>query len=304
MDVRTGVELAATWARRYGLAGVKDLLYPVYYAALRPFDRITRRGTNVYDLEWDLLVVVDACRFDLFAEAWDRRAAGPVDSYRSVASMTREWMARTFTPARAAEIAETGYVCGNPFSESQLDAGDFAHFDEVWRDAWVEPGTVPPRAITDRVVDLLRRDPPGRTIAHYMQPHCPFIDRPHLSEGKDVDRFGSTSWPDVWERYRMGHISLETLWSGYRANLGRTLDEVELLVDNVDAEDVVLTSDHGNGIGEAGVYGHPPGQWIDAVREVPLVRLSATDTGEHTPAREHGSSSHAPGEQLEALGYR
>lgn len=308
---RTSARLAWEWTTSFGLTGMKDLLYPVYYTALRPFERLTDPGVNVYDLEWDLLVVLDACRADLMVEAVEEgqlpnveTAADPaVDSYRSVGSMTRDWMARTFTDDRREQVAETAYVCANPFSAEVLDPADFARLDEVWREAWTEPGTVPPRAVTDRVVDLVRRERPERTIAHYLQPHCPFIDRPELSRGKELDRFGASHWPDVWERYRMGHLDLEALWDGYRSNLERGLAELSILLRNVEAETVLVSSDHGNGIGEAGVYGHPPGQWIDAVREVPLVRTSATDTGEHEPAVDDTQAADAVEDRLRALGY-
>ena len=307
MKVRTSLRLATEWTLQYGPTGVKDLLYPVYYVGLRPFERFTDPGVDVYDLDWDLLVVLDACRADLLAEV-SRTSERPwldgVDTYRSVGSMTRDWMNRTFADARREEMANTAYVCANPFSEDLLDPDDFARLEEVWQEAWTEPGTVPPRAVTDRVVELMRGERPERTIAHYLQPHCPFIDRPELSRGKEPDRFGSSHWPDVWERYRMGHISRSELWEGYRSNLERVLEEVEILLSNVDAERVVVTSDHGNGVGEAGVYGHPPGQWIDAVREVPLVRTSATDTGEHRPSFEFGSSTDGVRTQLRTLGYR
>ena len=101
----------------------------------------------------------------------------------------------------------------------------------------------------------------------------------------------------------MGALDVEELWAGYRANLERALDELAILLESVDAETVLVTSDHGNGIGEAGVYGHPPGQWIDAVRSVPLVRTSATDTGEYRPRSATPASGEAA-DRLAALGYR
>lgn len=316
MMANTAVRLAWEWTTSFGLVGMADLLYPVYYTALRPFERFTDPGVNVYDLEWDLLVVLDACRADLMAECAEDgvraddvafpagHGGEPVDSYRSVGSMTRDWMARTFAADRRDGVAETAYVCANPFSAQVLDPADFAHLEEVWRWAWTEPGTVPPRAVTDRVVDLVRRERPERTIAHYLQPHCPFIDRPELLAAGELDRFGASHWPDVWERHRMGHLEFEALWDGYRSNLERGLAELTLLLRNVEAETVLLTSDHGNGLGEAGVYGHPPGQWIDAVREVPLVRTSATDTGEYTPTMDGEDPDGQVADRLTALGYR
>lgn len=305
MKPRPALRLVREWIRRYGTTGAADLRYPAYYAALGCLERFTDTGVNVYDLEWDLLVVLDACRADLLAECAEHPAVdGPVYRSRSVASMTRDWMARTFTDDHGAAVAETAYVCANPFSARVLDSDDFARLEEVWRTDWVEPGTVPPRAVTDRAVALARAERPTRLIVHYLQPHCPFIDRPELSRGKERERFGQSHWPDVWERHRLGVLDAEELWTGYRANLERSLDELAVLLESVNADRVLVTSDHGNGLGEAGVYGHPPGQWIDAVRSVPLVRTSATDTGEYRPSSAGEAPADGVGDRLAALGYR
>ena len=97
------------------------------------------------------------------------------------------------------------------------------------------------------------------------------------------------------------------MWAAYRANLRYALDDVEVLLDNLDAERVVLTADHGNGVGEFGVYGHPSDLLVPtAIRRVPWVDTTARDTGDHDPAVWGESTTPADEnvkEQLRALGY-
>ncbi|WP_226022955.1 hypothetical protein [Halomicrobium salinisoli] len=202
-------------------------------------------------------------------------------------------------------MSETAYVCGNPFSESQLDSRDFSVLEEVWQSAWTEPGTVPPEAITDETIRIMREGDHDRVISHYMQPHCPFLSKPELSQGKDLDSFGNQDWRDVWEQLEDGDLDRPEVWEGYRDNLRRGLDEVEALLENVNADRVVVTSDHGNAIGEWTVYGHPSDLPLDCLRSVPWIETSAENNRTRELDEWQKNSVNADREeQLSALGYR
>lgn len=291
--------------RENGVAGLRQPAQKVYKKGVQQGDRFVDDGENVYDFDWDLLVVVDACRLDLFRElGHEYDYVTDVESIWSVDSVTRFWMRKTF-PHRP-ETEETTYVCGNPFSDSELDHSTFADVVEVWEHDWTDPGTVPPRAVTDATIRAMRDGAAedGRVIAHYMQPHCPFIPRPDLSKGKDLERFGNQGHKDVWQRLRAGEVSREAVWEGYRENLRLALDDIELLLDSVDAERVVITSDHGNSLGELGIYGHWPMMPMASQREVPWVETTASDTGEYEVEAERERVDDVDRqEKLEALGY-
>jgi hypothetical protein len=261
-------------------------------------------GTPVYDRDWDLLVVVDACRLDLMCEvAPAHEFATEVGTLRSLDSTTQLWLRKNFTAPYTAEMAETAYVCANPFSAAELDPNDFHTLDEVWRDVWVEPGTVPPEAVTDRAIHTTREHDSRYLIVHYLQPHWPFLSRPEMVDGPRRGQFGAQEWRDVWEKLRDGDLDRDEVWAGYRENLERALDEVAVLLRNVDAETAVVTSDHGNALGEWFVYGHPPTMPQDCLRVVPWVETTATDEGTREPATHAIDRTLDRDEQLAALGY-
>jgi hypothetical protein len=58
---------------------------------------------------------------------------------------------------------------------------------------------------------------------------------------------------------------------------------VALLLENVDAERVVITADHGEGFGEYGVYEHPVGCPAPTIKRVPWATTTAADTGSYVP---------------------
>jgi hypothetical protein len=292
--------------RTNGLDGVRDVAYDLY-AGLWWLAYPIPRGTNVYERDWDVLVILDACRVDLLRSVADEYgfigSAENVDRVGSVGSMSKEWMAKTFDDDHSDEVAETVYVTANAFSERMLDEDDFLELDEVWRYAWdEEEDTVLPRPVTDRAVRAAREHEPDRLIVHYVQPHHPFLS----IDGFDAATFGPDSSDTVVDALRKGRIDRDRFMSAYRDNLRAVLDDVELLLSSVDAETVAVTADHGDALGEWGVYDHPVGFLHPAVRTVPWVETEATDTGEHTPdawKETAGGQEGEVGDRLRALGY-
>jgi hypothetical protein len=149
------------------------------------------RAQNVLEEEWDCLVVLDACRYDAFAELHGEYLEGTVEKRRSPGSSTPEWAAKTFTGEH-----DIAYFSGNPFINSlgiplsELKWGASCDYDwtasdhiaevfDLWQSAWDDDlGTIPPGNVNEAVranrdaVD--RRD---RTVVHYMQPHAPYLQR-------------------------------------------------------------------------------------------------------------------------------
>ncbi len=270
--------------RRDGVAGATESAYEFYVGALRRVGRIYDPGEPIYDREWDVLLVLDACRYDLLEEVADEYDfLGTRDRFTSAGSSSREWMEHNFGEEFAGEMARTAHVTGNPFSDRCLDPEQFARLDEVWRYAWDDDlGTIRPRPLTDRAVDAWRNLAPDRLIVHYMQPHYPFLTRPDLHDGMVVAGFGDAE-ETFWERVRRGDVSTDVAWEAYRENLRYVLEEVEFLLSTIDADRVVVTADHGNAIGRWGIYGHPSSVPMADLRRVPWVETTASRENDYEP---------------------
>ena len=267
---------------------------------------LDRKATHIFERDWDVLIVLDACRADILAEAAaEYNFLSPFDTVYSVASQSEEWMMATFTDEYADEMAKTAVITGNPFSKTALDANDLAYLDEVWRYAWDdETGTIPARPLTDQAIKYARENRPERLVVHYMQPHFPTVPKPRLSTGPAINEFG-TKKVSIWERLRSGDLSIEEVRNANIRNLHYVLNEVSVLLNNIDAGQTVITADHGEGYGEASVYGHPRGTVADVVREVPWVETTATDNHTHEPNNyETMTGTHDRNEMLHALGYK
>jgi len=188
-----------------------------------------------------------------------------------------------------------------------VDVDDFALLDEVWRDGTDEElGVCTPETMTDRAIRTGREQDPDRLVVHYMQPHRPYIadnvgggghgertderggsdERTNGRGGSDSD--GDAPDPDVnpFAALKAGTADREDIWERYLDNLRLALDSVERLLENVDADNVVITADHGEAFGKYGLYEHPPGCPAPWVRRVPWVETTATDTHSSIPSRE------------------
>lgn len=172
--------------------------------------------------------------------------------------------------------------------------------------------------MTDRAVSLRRESNFERTTVHYMQPHYPFIADgasrdeqfsfghavPHTGDRDGRWEPGDTGRNNPWRAYRRNEIEYDELMASYRRNLRLVLEEVTRLLANTDVERAVLTTDHGNAVGELGIYGHPPGFLHPSVKRVPWVVTAGEDTGFHDPeiTQREAETGNVEG-VLQALGY-
>lgn len=300
--------LAQTRARLIndGVGGVRESVRQLWIGALRRTDLFADPGVNIYERDWDVLVILDGCRTDALREVAPEYAfLDSQGAHRSPGSTSHEWMERTFTDEYTDEIARTVHVTGNPFSEGYLDGERFAMLDEVWRDGWDdETGTVLARTMTDRAIRAGRQyvGPGDRLIVHYMQPHFPSVPCP-LGGDTTVDVWGS-GIENPFESFRRGIFTEREVWQAYLENLRYVLDEVTLLLMNLNTERVVITADHGNAKGEWWVYGHPNVP-LDVLREVPWATTNASDERTHDPVEyDYTENDLSVEDRLSALGYR
>lgn len=140
----------------------------------------------VHDLDWDYLVVLDACRYDYFEENYDDYLKGELEKVESKGSATPEWLRETFTGRRY----NYTYITANPYVNKEgntlgdlvnawnIDwyaADKFTEIHQAWVDEWYEEiGTVKPEDMREYSLEKIDRND-GKTIIHFIQPHRPFI---------------------------------------------------------------------------------------------------------------------------------
>ena len=266
--------------------------------------------TRVFDEDWDNLILLDACRFDLAADSVDRE----VDYRWSGGSNSVEFLEFNL---REYEADDTVWVAANPHVSRFKDR--IFEVVELWDTHWDERlQTVPPAAVVEATLQAADQHPRKRIVAHFMQPHYPFIGefgREHLpSHGSftgDGVRADDRDHEDIWTLLRRGDISRELVEAAYRENLELVVPYAEELAGSLDGLSVI-SSDHGNVFGhEIGpipmeLFGHPYGFDVEALIKVPWVEYPAaqrrsTTAGEMSTTASGNTEKRE--ERLRQLGY-
>ena len=189
--------------------------------------------------EWDYCLVLDACRYDVFAEVYDEYLDGTLEKRESIGSSTPEWAYRTFT-----EEHDIAYFSGNPFINSlgiplnELKWGASCDYEwtatehisdiiDVWKEGWDDDlGTVPPESLAESLEahsDIDERT--DRTVLHYMQPHAPYLSRGKGRKLKQIQK-GIRNQEDAEEVANDGTLS--SLSDKLRPKVEEKLDGSEL----------------------------------------------------------------------------
>ncbi|WP_336343283.1 hypothetical protein [Halalkalicoccus ordinarius] len=269
---------AVPFAKRTALSGT---LKP-YYSAFGP------NGTDYMSEDWDNLLILDACRFDMFNEYnW---IDGDLKKMISVGSSTPEFLQRTF---KGKQYHDTVYVTSNPQVTLRLDSDVFYETVNVWESEWDDDlGTVRPEPVTQAAIDAQKQYPNKRLIVHYMQPHYPFIGdigqneleghagfelSKRLANNETADRDHKT----IWDMVQSGEVPKSIVWDAYVENLEIVLDAIQPGLETLQGK-TVITSDHGNLIGETAtpfnleMYGHPTGIHAKELVTVPWLSIDCS----------------------------
>lgn len=245
-----------------------------FYSRLKPHS-----GINVVSADWDNLVILDACRYDVFEEV--NNIPGELQPATSQGTSTGEWLRANFNNS---EFPDTVFVSANPNLEN-IDAA-FHDVVRLWdSDGWdFDLQTVHPADVTAAAIKAAETYPDKRLIIHYVQPHTPFIGE----RGREVNQtIGDGFWggktfeerkeeknineyETIYIRLARGKLdaNVEDIKAAYIENLQIALEEVATFVEEVEGRTVV-SSDHGECFGEYGIYGHPSGVYIPQLSTVP-----------------------------------
>lgn len=253
----------------------------LYYSSRNP-SGYNESGIDIIEEDWDNLLILDACRYDVFEQHSSLR--GNLESRISRGAATPEFLSGNF---KDKTLHDTIYITANPqFYRKDVNC-EFHDVDNVWRNAgWhKEHGTVLPETVTEHAINAQERYPKKRLIVHYMQPHYPFIDS-DIGVSTDVLKDESTN-RHIWMQLQTGELeySPERVRKAYTANLRRAIPHVRTALDALDGKSVV-TSDHGNLFGErigpipVRTWGHPRQTYVNSLIEVPWLIVDADERPE------------------------
>lgn len=233
--------------------------------------------TKIIDENWNYLIILDACRFDYFKK-YHPFEEGSLTKVRSAGSCTAEWIIKNFSDGDFDDIV---YVSSNPqisniMLKKRIGHNPFFKVDNVWDYGWDEEHkTVLPETVTESAKKSIKEHPEKKHIIHYTQPHVPFIkDKNLLKDGISpiADRYEEKA-EKIWVDVRKGRVPIEDLKRAYKNNLLAVFPAVEKLIDNLEGK-IVITSDHGQLLGEYFLFSHPQKIYFKKLIEVPWLEIN------------------------------
>jgi len=289
------------------------------------FQLTHENAIDVMAQDWDYLVILDACRYDIFEEInW---IEGDLKKVVSAGSHSEEFCEHNF---EGQTFHDTVYVTANAFG-ARIGDGVFhelVYTGEEINDEYVGwhafSERMEPKTIYDATVEAVERHPDKRVIAHFMQPHTPYLGERAAEIRERVAEDGlivRSRQPEKVEQYSLddenvvvslkeaaerGFVTDEELREVYVENLRLVLEHVESLVSQLSGR-IVVTADHGEYLGEGGKLGHPKYQYEEIVREVPWLVIESgprPDITESMPNQDVDIDEGDIEEHLRDLGYK
>lgn len=236
----------------------------LYYRRLRYHDH-NPNGIDIFDEDWDNLILLDACRNDAFAER--STLTGTTESRQSRGAHSREFVRANFA---GRTLHDTVVVTANFWYEKLSENVHLHSIVPVTGEEYDEGydgRATPPEAVSEAAREAAERYPNKRLIVHYMQPHRPFLGP--VGEALDVPE-------PLTDKILSGEyeVSDDRLWEAYLENVDIVLEDVEKLLPELDGKTVV-SADHGELMGERQwpipirAWGHVHGIYMDELTKVP-----------------------------------
>lgn len=266
-------------------------------------------GTHILDEDWDVLVILDSCRYDTFADR--SKFEGQLNHRISKGSATKEFVQGNFTDEVRHDTVYVSAISWYLKLRDEIDSELHAFVNLVDDEAVEISGPdgrkqeiVTPERVTERAVQAADQYPDKRLIIHYGQPH-----QPYLSDWARERFVVGGGLRTVLHRSDVAH---EAVVRGYRENLDRALAAVDTLLEHV-AGKAVITADHGELLADREFpipityYGHPLGIYVDELVKVPWFVVETSERRDivaERPRDERRRDGEAVDEQLRNLGYR
>lgn len=286
------------------------------------------QSIDIMKRDWDNLIILDACRYDIFKNIININ--GDLLRVVTPSSHSDEFIQANFNSRK---LHDTIYISANPHADMTLDQDVFykvitSYSDDMFFHREVKK---PYEKVTEIALSSCDQHDNKKHIIHYMQPHTPYLGNLAVNireilltqEGVATQlskQMTGTNQCNITREYRdlltaaMDNvISDELLKTLYVENLRLVLSEVNDLINNIVGK-TVITSDHGEMLGNPSYtvprkrkYEHPPDHFAPELRTVPYLIIESQTRREvvsEKPKSNDRSSKQAVNEQIKLLGYR
>lgn len=265
-----------------------------------------RQKDLIHKKDWDVLIILDACRYDIFSDVYKKVFGdiGRLYKVKTESNWTFGWFVDTFY--NMPKMNDVTFISASPsvnsdnvkiydrkkesiYGNIKFNAKEYfkkvidisqTKFDK-------EYGFVFPEDVTDTIINNIKVN--GKMMCKYFQVHDPYLyyinkgvvekknisdfnmlDK-EMSKGYRVKKIISFFMSDIvfWKFrkligkppiYGMGSLWIKYGTKGirkaYTEDMKYVLRDLKRIVSELENKRVVITSDHGESLGEKGCFGH------------------------------------------------
>ncbi|PTD94184.1 hypothetical protein C9439_03815 [archaeon SCG-AAA382B04] len=273
-------------------------------------DELKKQQPLIHEESWNYLIILDACRYDYFSAIHDSFLEGDLIKVESPATGTPNWLEKTFSSKFLEDVV---YLSANPYVNSvDIEVADgfnaknhFGEIIDLWDRCWKEDlKTVPPDEVVEGSLSHIENQQNKKYIIHFMQPHAPYLKLKTVGEGisgitrrakgntslmirEYIGKLVESAFPSPTidkirkklnlkkpgpEKLVAEKFGKDTLREAYKENLESVLKETKTLIRNLNGK-IIITSDHGELLGEKDLYGHCGSNKNPILREVPWLEI-------------------------------
>ena len=203
--------------------------------------------TLLYKKDWDILIILDACRFDSFSKVVKQTNIKgeliPVDCH---VVMTQKWYERNWNTYNDNIVLITShpYPYEREYYKKFYEFYNFFSAKEKWKTT---------EACLKKLVEIQDNK---KFLVHLVPPHLPFLGKKGI---KFMAKLGIplTGRPTMYRHVNKwaSKNGFEELKKYYEENILYALKIIEKYLHKIKGK-VVISGDHGELIGEKGVYYH------------------------------------------------
>ena len=218
----------------------------------------------IWEREWDILLLMDACRYDSFLQLLNQikfpcKITYSIEEYVSLGSGTMEFIEKNFVGRKFNNII---YITANPIP-TILCKNCFYKNIPLWKFCWDKKyDTVPPEMAIKYSLPFIKKYRDKRIIIHFLQPHFPTQNYHGL--------FWRLILEDREKAIKYYYENLKWIW----LNL---IDLITYLKNHFKNRKIVVSSDHGQAFGERygifKIYSHPNYVHVPILLKVPWLTI-------------------------------
>jgi hypothetical protein len=206
-------------------------------------------GTRIMEEDWDNLIILDACRYDVFREV--NSVPGTLHKRTSRGGATPAFIQENFANR---EFNDTVWISANAVVGQYSDLIDVYKLVGLWGDdtgnseiEFPDDNTHPfsltdPEPVVENAIKASESYPNKRLIIHFLQPHTPYLI-------KDGEQLPADSKYRTFTAVRNGEVSEAEMRSVYKQNVKFVMKHVKRLLNKLNGK-TVITADHGELLGE------------------------------------------------------